>query len=165
MEVTDEIRKLVDDIIKMYKNELTNQNINASYSLANSIQPEFEFNGSRFIVYFNMEEHWKYVEEGRKPGSWPPVANIKQWIKIKALLPKAIKCKLPNGKSKMVVPTEDQRAYLIGRKIYKEGIEAKHPLQNALDHSSHIIDQIAGLLAEQYAYEIINQHIAELSEN
>lgn len=88
----------------------------ASGELIDSASFSVMVNGTQFICYLNLAEHWKYVENGRKAGGkFPPLEKIKEWIQIKPVKPYALK----NGK----IPTLDQLAYLIGRSIAKLGIK------------------------------------------
>ena len=88
----------------------------ASGELINSASFTVTANGTQFICYLNLAEHWKYVENGRKAGGkFPPLEKIKEWIQIKPVKP----YKLKNGK----IPTLDQLSYLIGRSIAKLGIK------------------------------------------
>ena len=88
----------------------------ASGELVNTASFSVMVNGTQFICYLNLAEHWKYVEKGRKAGGkFPPLEKIKEWIQIKPVKPYALK----NGK----IPTLDQLAYLIGRSIAKLGIK------------------------------------------
>ena len=73
---------------------------------------EFELNDEKFVLYFNMPEYWKYVEYGRRPGKFPPINAIENWIKIKGIVPRAIKGKVPSTKT---------LAFLIARSIAKHG--------------------------------------------
>jgi hypothetical protein len=41
-----------------------------------------------------LPEYWKYVEDGRKSGKYPPLETIKKWIEVKPVLPRP----LANGK-------------------------------------------------------------------
>ena len=54
------------------------------------------------------KQYLKYVDEGRKPGNYPPPEKIKAWIKKKGL---------------DVRQSIDSLAFLIGRKISEKGIK------------------------------------------
>ena len=67
----------------------------ASGELINTASFTVTANGTQFICYLNLAEHWKYVENGRKAGGkFPPLEKIKEWIQIKPVKPYALK----NGK-------------------------------------------------------------------
>lgn len=53
--------------------------------------------------------YWQQQEYGRAPGAMPPVAAIREWIRIK-------------GQSKYGIPVE--AAYAVAKKIAREGTEA-----------------------------------------
>lgn len=94
------------------KERLEKNGSNASGMLSNSIKGKVKYDGKYVSVFVDLEDYWKYVENGTKPH-FPPVDAIKQWIKVKPVLPRPLK----DGK----LPTENQLAYLIGRKISKVG--------------------------------------------
>lgn len=95
----------------------------ASGNLLNSVD-FLVLRGNRDIwVELHLEDYWKYLEYGTEPH-WPPVDKIKEWIKIKPVLPRPI-----NGK----LPTQEQLAYLIGRKISREGTQAYMYLNKTID--------------------------------
>lgn len=107
----------------------------ASGTLGDTMSPVVEINGNSFKVYVSIQTYWDYVENGRRPGKFPPPNRIKEWIKVKPIKPRPGK----NGK----LPTTDQLAFLIGRKIAKEGIDPKPFFQPALDEANaHFKDMI-----------------------
>ena len=55
------------------------------------------------------------MNQGRKPGRFPPRANIENWIDRKGIKPK----KLSSGKT----PTLKQLGFLISRSISRNGIQ------------------------------------------
>lgn len=112
-------------LVEEYRNNLTEKNVNASYALYNSISYVVESNVTNFEVTLNLEEHWKYIEKGRKAGKYPPISAIEKWIEIKPVLPRP----MSNGK----LPTTKQLAYLIARKIGLEGIAPRPILQDSID--------------------------------
>ena len=76
---------------------------------------------SSWLISISLEEYWKYIEYGRRPGKMPPVSDIENWIKVKQILPRPITLK--SGKS--VVPTIPQLSFLIARKIGRDGIRPR----------------------------------------
>lgn len=90
--------------------------------LANLSNP-ITFQVDNLTITFNMPEYWKYIEYGRGSGKFPPPPAILDWITKKNILPRPI-----NG----ITPTNNQLAFLIGRKISREGTEGKHALENTL---------------------------------
>lgn len=136
----DELGKIIyNNFIK----EIDSNNKIASGNFRNLTSYEVEINGGHYIIYMNMPAYWKYVEYGRNPGKWPPRKPIEDWIRVKPLVPTA-----KNGK----VPTTEQLAFLIQRKIGLEGIEPTPILSNAIDNSKPSIDEFIKTLKE----EVIN---------
>lgn len=90
---------------------------NASGALTNSIRYIYEGKGGTFSVSIGLEDYWKYVNDGTKPH-FPPVSAIRKWVEIKPVIPEAD----ANGR----VPTVAQLAFLIARKISREGTEGTH---------------------------------------
>ena len=151
MEITKEMKAIADQIAQLYRDALTEDDAVASGKLRD-FKVTCEMSGSFFEVYFHLQDYWKYVEKGRKPGTYPPVSAIRKWIDIKPVIPRAI-----NGK----VPTKDQLAYLICRKIYRVGIAPRPLLQEAIDSAEELIDKLVALIDQQLELEI-NQELEEL---
>ena len=122
-------------MLDLYKNKLVDNNINASNTLHDNASTVIEVNGLTLSVSFNLEEYWKFVEYGRRPGKRPPLDAIEQWIKVKPIVPDPI-----NGK----IPSTRQLAFLISRKIGMEGTKAQRPLQSAMysDNMEMLINQL-----------------------
>lgn len=71
-----------------------------------------------------MAEYWKYVENGRKSGKFPPISAIREWVKVKPVMPRPY-----NGK----LPTENQLAFLIARSIANKGIRPRPIFKDSID--------------------------------
>lgn len=110
---------------ELYKRKLTDKGINASYKLLNSVETTVKRNDDEFIVTINLEPYWYYVENGRKAGRFPPIDKILEWIRIKPVI--------PYSDSRGRLPTEEQLAFLISRKIAEQGTEGKHILYETVD--------------------------------
>jgi len=79
--------------------------VNASGKLKDSIRYEVVNSGETLRVW--GEDYIYYLVHGRKNGKRPPVKVIRQWIDDKGIVPDGI--------------SKDSLAYLIARKIGKEG--------------------------------------------
>jgi len=42
--------------------------------------------GERYVLHIDMEDYWKFVEEGRTSGKRPPIEPIIKWIRAKGLV-------------------------------------------------------------------------------
>jgi len=151
IKINQAITNIVERMLELYRNQLIDKNINASNTLSNTATTIVEVDGTSLMVSFNLEDYWKYVEYGRRPGKRPPIDAIERWIKVKPIIPDPI-----NGK----IPSTKQLAFLISRKIGMEGTKAQRPLEKAVysDSMELLINQlkneIVGQLNEQISNEI-----------
>lgn len=124
-------------IADRYKQNLEDSGRRATGSLITSVSSNVVVNGNEFAIDLQLEDYWKYVENGRGPGKFPPPDKILQWIRVKPILPQP----MSNGK----LPTEKQLAFLIGRKIANEGFEGTNDLDNTMeevDYEQIIVDAL-----------------------
>ena len=115
------LQELARDVEQNYKEHLEQHGRIASGDLLRSISTEIEVRGTTYIVWLNLADYWKYVEEDTRPH-WPPKAAIDRWIFIKPVLPR------PDSKGK--IPTPAQLSFLIRRKIALEGTKGSHDLRD-----------------------------------
>ena len=110
---------------ELYKRKLTDKGINASYKLLNSVKTTVKRNDDEFIVSINLEDYWIYVENGRGPGKFPPIDKILEWIRVKPVT--------PYSDNRGRLPTEEQLAFLISRKIAEQGTDGRNVLYETVD--------------------------------
>lgn len=136
------IEKISKAVVDLYRSELADNGINASGKLSRTAQSIVEFNGRHLLVYLELEDYWKFVENGRRAGKMPPINAILNWIKVKPIVPRAI-----NGR----IPDTRQLAFLIARKIGNEGYKGRHPIENITKGSAlnSVIEQIKNEIAKQ----------------
>lgn len=138
------INDFISDFVNTYKGLLIRDNKKATGDLIRSIKPiEIQFETNKYSGSISLANYWKYVEYGRRPGKFPPPNKILDWIKIKPVIPRPV-----NG----IKPTEKQLAFLISRKIARDGIEAGNQFKEALDltwakNKNYISDAISTDLA------------------
>ena len=107
-----------------YQDNLIRDNKIATGNLLNSIDYKVQYDDRAIWVELHLEDYYKWVENGRAPGKFPPPDKILEWIRIKPIIPDDRGGRLP---------TEQQLAYLIGKKIAEQGIEPGNQLHNAMD--------------------------------
>ena len=115
------LEDLAKDVRENYKEHLELHDRVASGDLLRSVSTEVEVRGTTYIVWINLADYWKYVEEDTKPH-WPPKAAIDRWIFIKPVLPR------PDGNGK--IPSPESLSFLIRRKISEEGTKGTHDLRD-----------------------------------
>lgn len=118
----------------VYREELANNNAFASGRLFDSVKHIVEVDDKTIELSLELEDYWKWVEEGRAPGKFPPLGKIAEWIKIKPVAP------YPDAKGR--VPSTEQLAFLIGRKIAEEGTEGRHLLERSIESTQDWIELI-----------------------
>jgi hypothetical protein len=99
------------------KSVIADIDINKKYTFNSLIETEFY----SFIIsksnHFNIEKiiesekYLKYVDQGRKKGTYAPVKAISDWVRVKNIT-------FPNA------------VYLINRKIFKEGIKPTNVIRD-----------------------------------
>lgn len=114
-----ELEKVLHEYAKeaeeIYKYQIALGGKNASRQLTDTIKSNVVVNNQGYEVTLSLQEYWKNIEEGRAPGTFPPVGAILNWISVKPIIPR------PDDYGK--IPTPEQLSFLIGRKIKEEGIK------------------------------------------
>lgn len=109
-------QKIVDN----YKAELEACNYQDG-QLYRTLSYSVKMNNSSWLISISLEEYWKYIEYGRRPGKMPPLDVIEKWINVKQIIPHEMTLK--GGKT--IIPTIPQLSFLIARKIGRDGIRPR----------------------------------------
>lgn len=149
MEVTGEIQQICSELLERYKQAIKNNGHEASGKLESTASYKININGRYVEVIFNLEEYWKYLENGTQPH-FPPVDAIEKWITVKHIIPTT-----NTGK----VPTTRQLAYLIARGISEHGTKGTKLLQQTLEASDDLISQLADAIAKELENELNEEEI------
>lgn len=138
---------ILDEFKTTFKNHIDRTGHNVTGRLGEEMSWETTIGSNGYIVTITLPEYAKYLEDGTKPH-WPPVDAIKKWIKVKPILPRP----LPNGK----LPTTDQLAFLIGRKISKVGTPATHVISDSMSEFK-LVNKLYNALSNIIKQEISKQ--------
>jgi hypothetical protein len=142
-----------NELIKQLQNNLLKNKSNASSSLSQSITPEITQPATGYNLSIMMQDYWFYVENGRKPtqggGNGQLYKNIYEWIQNKADIQSKIISKSPDR-----IAATKSLAYVITRKIHREGTKAKPFVSPALKQvttqtlatriSEYIVESLTG---------------------
>lgn len=125
--LTQVLEELGREVAEQYKNNLRESgHATRPDHLINSITTAVVVDDKAYKVVMQLNEYWKYLENGTEPH-WPPVDAIRSWISYKPVLPRPGK----DGR----LPTPNQLAFLIGRKIAREGTTGTHDFEKARDET------------------------------
>lgn len=147
MELSDNIYEICAEILGQYKKALNESGHYASGKLANTAKAVIKWDGKVFELFFNLQEYWKYLENGTKPH-FPPISAIEEWIKVKRIVPTS-----RTGK----VPTTKQLAFPIARGISKNGTKPAKTLQQTIDGADNLISALVSEISNQLEKEIDNE--------
>lgn len=112
----------------------------SSGALYRSIKDElFDERGTLRGRVFSTAAHAVWVERGRRPGKQPPKEAILDWMRARGM------------------EADPAVAFLIARKIGREGIKARPFFQNAIDATAFEVGQIFERAAERVAARLAKQ--------
>lgn len=137
---------LLDSVVQGLITEIKSKRItrfgsvNASGRLANSIEKKLTPKGGQILA----DDYWWYLVNGRRPGKFPPLKDIEQWIDDKGLV--------------YDIPKR-QLAFLIARKIANEGTTIYQDY--ALGESGLFADTLTSQLMDDFASEVGDLMVTE----
>lgn len=132
-ELQQVLQEYADEAQEMYKYQISIGGKNASRKLIDNVTSQVVVKETSYVVTLKLQDYWKYIESGRKAGKFPPVGAIMRWIEVKPIIPR------PNEFGR--IPTPNQLAFLIGRKIKEEGIEPYPALKTTREELDKLYHQ------------------------
>lgn len=127
------------EVRNRYQDNLISNDHIATGELLNNVDYIISKEDNEISVSLRLQDYWKYVEWDTKPH-FPPINKIKEWIRIKPVLP---------GNRSGKLPTENQLAYLIGKKISEEGTKGTNDLHDAVSRINEDFEERIGIAIEQ----------------
>lgn len=99
----DTKKEFGDEYIKLIIKELRASKKSSSGKLIKSFKTKFKDTADKVNILIESEDYLKYIDEGRKRGSYPPIKALANWARIKGI--------------------KEDKIYGIARNIYKFGIK------------------------------------------
>lgn len=124
------LNKYGEEIVKKYRNKLEENkpgyswNSIATGNLYNSVKSEVIVSGTRISIEITLEDYWKTLENGQPAGTIVSIGDLLKWIKAKPVIP------TDRG---FGIPTLKQLAFLIQRKIKRDGTEPMNFMKATLE--------------------------------
>jgi len=129
------ISELLDGIKKVYQDRQKEQGIYSSGKSADSLRTESgDTSGALYGARYFYQQKF-----GRKPGKFPPIDDILDWIRAKKITPRDPKT------------SERQLAFLFARKIARSGTDVHQNKREGLD-------------VEKQVEELVKQFMEKLNE-
>ena len=142
------------DVALDYQTELRSQGISATGALAN-VDFEVTIGENSYGISLILQDYWKNVEYGRRPGKFTNITKLQEWIQVRRILPRP----MANGK----LPTEKQLTFMIGNSIKEKGIQPKPALANTLRKNENQLNRIKEAVGKSLDKEI-KQMLKELNK-
>ena len=108
---------IFDEVVGDLKASAEEKGLDASGNLIASIRFEPKILGEVFQFKLLLPDYYKWVDEGRKKGKFPPINAILDWMRSKGIVPR-------NTKGKRLKTTKNSLkslAFVIARGIAKKG--------------------------------------------
>lgn len=135
------LRAYGQEVADRYKERLVAEGKNATSSLYQSVRPMLVSSESGYILYLALQDYWKYLERGtrlqgpyKQRGLFPPVEPFRRWIKAKGIVPYRGK----DGR----LPTPNQLAFLIARKVWRDGTKPYWFLRDSLSPEQEVAERM-----------------------
>ena len=134
--------KILVALLKKYKK-------NASGALINSIDYRLTEQANQIFIVIESNDYLEYVDQGRKPGKYPPIQAISKWASIKGI--------------------EQEAVFPIARSIFKFGIKPTNVIQKtnkefftsqtlANKYAKRISTNIEDIVTEMIVKEVIDKN-------
>jgi len=142
MAASQSIETLLNGVRQAYIDDQKAKGIRSSGKSAQSLKTRVDENSGTLTGarYFYQQKY------GRKPGRFPPIDDILDWIREKRITPRDPKT------------TEKQLAFLFARKIAQSGtdiFEGKRPALNVEEKIKELLKEFAKNLATEFKEKII----------
>lgn len=146
------LNSFAQTIVNRYRDKISEY---ASGKLYKTIDYSITAQNDSYLVTINLEEYWKFIEKGRRPGAkMPPLSAIEKWIKIRKILPRPVTLK--SGKQR--VPTIPQLAYVIARSIARNGIAPRPFMRESINQTIEDFKSKLSAAVREDLLENLNSH-------
>jgi hypothetical protein len=127
------------DYVKILWRELRREGKDASGALLNSLDYRIVEDAKQIKLEILANDYLEYVDQGRKPGSYPPIRAIQRWVDVKGISRDAV--------------------FPIANKIYRFGIKPTNVIQRVVKEF-----ETSSTLQKKYEDEVVNNIIKNIND-
>jgi hypothetical protein len=147
MTIKENIEAWCDKTIVNLKQEYQDQGRRASGEWERALKSNIIETKTGYSVIIEGKDYTYWMENGRRPSvKFPPIQAIKKWIKDKGIIAQGI--------------TENSLAFLIARKIAREGYKGKPVVANVV--TKKWIDELLNSINVAYISQLKSDILKEL---
>lgn len=144
-----------DEIEKRLKKNLQDRGSNATRSLYQSIVSlPVESKGNRTTLTIQLNDYYKWVDEGRKAGKMPPKGVFEKWLLNKPQALQKFKSSSPKGRVNL-----KSLDFVIRRKIAREGTKGNDFFSDVYNNDLYnaINEDLIALTSDAIIINIVEQ--------
>lgn len=134
------LKEFGKDYVKILIRELKRLGKNSSGRLIKSIDYRIKEDAKEINIEILSADYLKFIDEGRKKGSYPPIKPLIAWTKIQGI--------------------NEEAAYAIQKSIFKFGIKPTRVIQTVIKEY-----ETSTTLKKKYEDEVVNQIIKNINLN
>lgn len=137
------------DSVAALQSNLDGSDTNVTFNLRQSITFEVKFFATNLRFRLSLADYYRQVDEGRGPttagGSGQVKNEIEKWINNRGIVPK------PSTLTG-ITPTRKQLAFLISRKIHREGFKGNQFYSKVINQNT--LDELSTKVAEAFGKDV-----------
>lgn len=133
------LREFGKDYVKLLTIFLKQAGKDSTGALINSIDYNIREEAKQINIIIESNDYLKYVDEGRKPGSYPNIREIEKWVKVKGIPTSAV--------------------FPIARSIFRFGIKPTNVIQKTINEiqSPQFIRKYEDIVSENLELIIVEE--------
>ncbi len=148
-----EMERIAEEFVGEYRSTLMQRAITPAPAIAETMTAAASANDSKVSLEVTLNAYWRWIEHGRGPGKQPPLDAILEWVN---------KTQLQNEAAGEGI-TARQMAFLIARKIGREGTEPKWVLFDLMQKNVPLWKQRLASAAREDVVNMANEIFKKLN--
>ena len=141
-------------ITATFRKEVEKDDTIATDRLHASIRPDIKIFGNSYTLEILMEDYWKSVDQGTKPGTKPDIQKILKWMRHKGIQPRPGKTNLLKPRSTKARKIFKDRRLVLAEKI-ANAIQRKGTIQRFGYKGTGFVTEQVSTLAERMRESIL----------
>lgn len=152
-----------NDFVELVLQEIEDKDGIATGEMYNTLGYHIEEDENGLTLYLTHTDYFHYWNDGTRPH-WPPKEPIEEWVVNKGIVPRPMKTvrtwkwttkdgqEHMNGKEVTILPTVEQIAFLVRRKISEDGTKPRGAFEYAYEK---LIGYYEPLIVEAFAEDTL----------